>query len=98
MPVDIDVVIERDGALFPLGEHIRTLGQRSHRWSVERLKMLRRDPGSRWNARSLSSVRSGRIAAFSSSRVKNLWCRSRASTQRHTNNTVSSTRLLSLGR
>ena len=38
MPIDIDVVIERDGALLPLGEHVRRRRQSAHRRPVERLE------------------------------------------------------------
>lgn len=38
MPIDIDVVIEGDNALLPLGEHVRRCRQSAHRRPVERLE------------------------------------------------------------
>jgi len=45
VPVDIDVVVEGDGAFLPLGINVGIGGQRSHRWTIERLVHTAPRPG-----------------------------------------------------
>ena len=96
MPVDLDVIIDVDARVTPVGVDVAIARERLQRRPIEPLEERARHRAA-FIGRSLRSVSSSAIRAFNAARVKKVSFRSRARIQRSATWTATSTFALSRG-